>query len=284
MTPRAGRRPAKKGRREVVASGYPRPMARLSRLSRSIAGRIALVTGAASGMGRATAHLFADEGARVAVVDRDGEGVERVVKEISGAGGEAAGFAADLGDAARIEPLVRDVVQRFGGLDILVNNAGVSFQTPIDSPEFEAHWERTLAVNLAAQVRLIRAALPWLAAKGEGRVVNIASTEGLGATAGISPYTASKHGVIGLTRSLAVELGSRGVTVNCVCPGPIVTGMTAFIPDDAKRKFARRRVPLRRYGDPEEVAHGTLSLVLPASSFMNGAVLVVDGGMTAQNT
>ena len=259
-------------------------MARLTRLSRSIAGRIALVTGAASGMGRATAHLFADEGARVAVVDRDGEGVECVVKEIAGAGGEAAGFTVDLAEAAKIEPLVRDVLQRFGGLDILINNAGVSLMTPIDSPDFEAHWERTLAVNLAAQARLIRAALPWLSAKGQGRVVNIASTEGLGATAGISPYTASKHGVIGLTRALAVELGARGVTVNCVCPGPIVTNMTAFIPDDAKRKFARRRVPLRRYGDPEEVAHGTLSLVLPASSYMNGAVLVVDGGMTAQNT
>jgi 3-oxoacyl-[acyl-carrier protein] reductase len=259
-------------------------MARLTRLSRSIAGKIALVTGAASGMGRATAHLFADEGARVAVVDRDDEGVERVVKEIAGAGGEAAGFVVDLADARRIEPLVRDVVERFGGLDILINNAGVSLMTPIDSPDFDANWERTLAVNLAAQARLVRAALPWLGAKGEGRVVNIASTEGLGATAGISPYTASKHGVIGLTRSLAVELGARGVTVNCVCPGPIVTAMTSFIPDDAKRKFARRRVPLRRYGDPEEVAHGTLSLVLPAASYVNGAVLVVDGGMTAQNT
>jgi len=273
-----------KGQREARASGYAPAMARLTRLSRSIAGRVALVTGAASGMGRATAHLFADEGARVAVVDRDGEGVERVVKEIAGAGGEAAGFTVDLAEAAKIEPLLRDVLQRFGGLDILINNAGVSLMTPIDSPDFEAHWERTLAVNLAAQARLIRAALPWLCAKGQGRVVNIASTEGLGATAGISPYTASKHGVIGLTRALAVELGARGVTVNCVCPGPIVTNMTAFIPDDAKRKFARRRVPLRRYGDPEEVAHGTLSLVLPASSYMNGAVLVVDGGMTAQNT
>ena len=99
-----------------------------------------------------------------------------------------------------------------------------------------------------------------------------------------SPYTASKHGVVGLTRALAVELGSQGVTVNCVCPGPIRTGMTAPIPDDAKRKFARRRVPLRRYGEPEEVAHATLSLVLPASSFINGAVLVVDGGLLVQNT
>jgi 3-oxoacyl-[acyl-carrier protein] reductase len=100
----------------------------------------------------------------------------------------------------------------------------------------------------------------------------------------MSPYTASKHGVVGLTRSLAVELGASGVTVNCICPGPVHTGMTAVIPDEAKAKFARRRVPLRRYGDPEEVAHMTLSLVLPAASFVNGAVLVVDGGLTATNT
>ncbi len=260
-------------------------MGRLSLLSRSIAGKVALVTGAASGMGRATAHLFADEGARVAVVDRDADGVKRVVEEILGAGGEASGWPVDLADAKRIPVLVREVVERFGGLDILVNNAGVSLPTPVDGDAYEAAWEQTFAVNLAAQVRLIRAALPQLTrGGGGGRIVNVASTEGLGASARCSPYTASKHGVIGLTRALAVELGSRGVTVNCICPGPIRTGMTAAIPDDAKNKFARRRVPLRRYGEPEEVAHATLSLVLPAASYLNGAIVVVDGGMLAQNT
>jgi 3-oxoacyl-[acyl-carrier protein] reductase len=123
-----------------------------------------------------------------------------------------------------------------------------------------------------------------LARNGDGRVVNIASTEGLGATAFMSPYTASKHGVIGLTRSLAVELAPRGVTVNAICPGPIHTGMTAVIPDEAKQKFARRRVPMRRYGEPEEVAHMVLSLVLPAASYVTGAVIPVDGGLTVQNT
>jgi 3-oxoacyl-[acyl-carrier protein] reductase len=117
----------------------------------------------------------------------------------------------------------------------------------------------------------------------DGRVVNIASTEGLGATAGAGAYTASKHGVIGLTRSLAVEIGPLGVNVNCICPGPIRTGMTAEIPDDAKLKFARRRVPLARYGEPEEVAHMTLALVLAAASYVNGAVIVVDGGQLARN-
>ena len=259
-------------------------MARLTTGNRSIAGKVALVTGGASGMGRATAHLFADEGAKVAVIDLGHDRVDAVVAEITGAGYEAAGWHLDVTDRVGAAAVVGEIVSRWGGLDILVNNAGVSRAAPIDGDGYDDAWAFTLAVNLAAQAGLIRLCLPHLEASGAGRVVNIASTEGLGATAGISPYTASKHGVIGLTRSLAVELGARGITVNCVCPGPIRTGMTAPIPEEAKAKFARRRVPLRRYGEPEEVAHGTLSLVLPASSFINGAVLVVDGGMTAQNT
>src|SRR5262245_57746245 len=235
-------------------------------------------------MGRATAQLFADEGARVGVADQDGAGAERVANEIRAAGGEAVAFALDVTDAARVEAVVRELVARFGRLDVLVNNAGVSLPTPIDAEAYPERLERTLAVNLTGHTRLVRACLPHLRAHGAGRIVNVASTEALGATAALSPYTASKHGVVGLTRALAVELGASGVTVNCVCPGPVNTGMTAVIPDDAKRKFARRRVPLRRYGEPEEVAHMTLSLALPAASFVNGAVVVVDGGMTAQNT
>ena len=254
---------------------------RLSTLSRSIEGTVALVTGAASGMGRATAHLFADEGARVAVVDRNADGVLAVADEITEAGGEARAFTCDVADPAAIRALVDDVVAHFGGIGILVNNAGVSMPGGAEAPDdvFEAAWERTLAVNLTAQARLARACLPHLRANGAGRIVNIASTEALLATAGLPAYTASKHGVVGLTRSLASELGRHGVTVNCICPGPIRTGMTALIPEEMKAEYARRRVPLRRYGEPEEVAHGTLSLVLPASSFINGAVLAVDGGM-----
>ncbi len=258
-------------------------MGRLTRLSRSIAGRVALVTGAASGMGRATAQLFADEGARVAVTDVAQAGVDLVVEEILGAGGDARGFALDVSDPANIEAVTAEIVDHFGRLGILVNNAGISRFTPIDHADYAEAWSATLAVNLEGQLRMVRACLPHLLADGAGRIVNIASTEGVGATAMGSAYTVSKHGVIGLTRSLAVELGARGITVNCVCPGPIRTGMTAAIPEDAKNKFARRRVPLQRYGDPEEVAHGTLSLVLPAASYINGAVLVIDGGMTIRN-
>jgi 3-oxoacyl-[acyl-carrier protein] reductase len=218
------------------------------------------------------------------VVDRDAAGAARVAREITDAGGVARAWSLDVSEEPRIAPTIAEIVERYGGLDILVNNAGVSGRAPIEGEGYEPAWARTFAINLTAQVHVIRACLPHLLRHGGGRIVNIASTEGLGATAGISPYTASKHGVIGLTRALAVELGRRGVTVNCVCPGPIHTGITAGIPDEAKTKFARRRVPIGRYGEPEEVAHMTLSLVLPAASYVNGAVVVVDGGMLAQNT
>ncbi len=259
-------------------------MPRLSRLSRSIRDRVALVTGAASGMGRATAHLFADEGARVAVTDVSAQGVDAVVKEIREAGGEAAGWVFDVRDPARTAEVVDQIVEQFGGLDILVNNAGITHIAPIEGEGFEAGWNEVLDVNLSSQTRLIRAALPHLKRNGAGRIVNIASTEALGGQRFLTSYTVAKHGVVGLTRALAVELGDRGVTVNCVCPGAIRTGMTAPIPEASKSKFARRRVPLRRYGEPEEVAHATLSLVLPAASYVNGATLVVDGGFTIQNT
>lgn len=259
-------------------------MSPLTKLGRSIEGKIAIVTGAASGMGRATAHLFADEGARLAIVDRTPDALSSVEKEIRDAGGDVRAWCIDIAEENTIEQMVTEAARHFGGIDILINNAGISLPTPIEADDYAERWAQTLAVNLTAHTRFIRAALPYLSKHAAGRIVNIASTEGLGATKGGSPYTASKHGVIGLTRSLAVELGERGVTVNCICPGPIHTGMTAAIPDDAKTKFARRRVPLRRYGEPEEVAHGTLNFVLPAASYINGQTLAVDGGMIVQNT
>ena len=259
-------------------------MPRLSKLSRSVAGQVAIVTGAASGMGRATALLLADEGAAVAVLDRTVDGAGAVAEEISTSGGVAVAIAVDLADGQATDVAVQQARAALGPIDLLVNNAGISIPAPIDQEGFDAAWAQTLAVNLTAYTRTIRAALADLRRDRAGRIVNIASTEGLGATAFMSPYTAAKHGVVGLTRSLSVELGASGVTVNCVCPGPIHTGMTAVIPEDAKTKFARRRVPMRRYGDPEEVAHITLSLLLPAASFITGAVVPVDGGLTVQNT
>jgi len=255
----------------------------LSKLSRSIRGKVAVVTGAASGMGRATVRLFADEGARVAALDVNADALEEVVAELVNAGCDARGWTVDLADAGAIEQGFAEIAGHFGGIDILVNNAGISRFAPIDSDDYEAAWDLSLSVLLTAHTRTIRASLPHLRRAEHPRIVNIASTEGLGATKFGSPYTAAKTGVIGLTRSLAVELGEEGITVNCICPGPIHTGMTSGIPDDAKEIFARRRVALKRYADPEEVAHLTLSLVLPAASFVTGVALPVDGGLTIRN-
>jgi 3-oxoacyl-[acyl-carrier protein] reductase len=238
-------------------------------------------------MGRATAFLFADEGARVAVIDRDVDGATEVANTIVKEHGPESSAAWGLDLAIIDEPsrVVNEIVERLGAIDILVNNAGVALPARLDgdAEEYEDVWQATLSINLGAHQRLVRTCLPYLTREGEGRIVNVASTEGIGASRYNSPYVAAKHGVIGLTRAMAVDLGPLGVTVNAVCPGPIRTGMTAAIPEDAKQKFARRKVPLRRYGEPEEVAHATLSLCLPASSYMNGVIFVVDGGMTAKN-
>jgi 3-oxoacyl-[acyl-carrier protein] reductase len=258
-------------------------MSRLSNLSRSIEGSVAIVTGAASGMGAATAKLFAEQGARVAALDLNEAPLTAVVEEIEAAGKVASGWTVDLDDAEAIKSTFAEIGTHFGGMDILVNNAGISMFAPIDGDDYEDAWQLSLSVLLTAHTRTIRASLPFLRQSANPRIVNIASTEGLGATKFGSPYTAAKTGVIGLTRSLAVELGSEGITVNCICPGPINTGMTSAIPDDAKAEFARRRVALKRYADPEEVAQATLSLVLPASSFITGVALPVDGGLTIRN-
>ena len=245
--------------------------------------RTAVVTGAASGIGRAVGHTLAALGARVALFDVSSD-VDEVAAALIADGGTAGAWSVDVSDAGACARALTEVTESLGPVDVLVNNAGVSIPAPVDAEDFEEAWQRTMAVNLTAQIRLIRLCVADLVRSGAGRIVNVASTEGLGASAYISPYTASKHGVVGLTRALAVELGPRGVTVNCVCPGPIHTGMTAPIPAEAKDKFARRRVPLRRYGNPHEVAEAVGFLTLPVASYVNGAILPVDGGMTAQNT
>ncbi|RLE26449.1 MAG: SDR family NAD(P)-dependent oxidoreductase [Actinobacteria bacterium] len=261
---------------------------RLTGLSRSIRGKVAIVTGAASGMGRATANLLADEGARVVVADLGTGRVAEAVTAIQLVHGEAValGVVCDVADHDQLKQLTATTVKWGGGIDILVNNAGVSLATSAFQPEesFESNWARTLDINLTAHARLIRLTLPHLASSGAGRVVNIASTEAIVTTAGLAAYAASKAGVVGLTKSFAVELGRHGVTVNCICPGPINTGMTEAIDPESKEKYARRRVPLRRYGDPEEVAHMTLNLCLPSSSFVNGVAIPVDGGMSIRHT
>ena len=255
----------------------------IKKLDRSVKGRGVLVTGAASGMGRATAHLFAQEGAVVAVTDIDEAGVHRVVEEIKADGGKAEGWRLDVCDSAEIKGVVAEVAKSFGRLDILINNAGFGGFRPLDASDYDQVWDKSIAGLLTAQQQLVRAALSHLRKSDAARIVNIASTEGLGATPGDSPYVVAKTAVIGLTRALAVDLGPEGITVNCICPGPIRTALTDSIPEEHKTIFGKRRTALKRYGYPEEVAHMTFSLCLPAASYITGAVIPVDGGLTIRN-
>ena len=209
--------------------------------------------------------------------------MREVADDLVHRGLSAEAWTLDVSDAAAIEAVVSQAAARFGGLDIVVNNAGIGGFAAIDADNYEVIWTRALGVMLTSHQRIIRAALPHLRKSAAPRIVNIASTEALGATARDSAYAAAKAGVTGLTRALAVELGPEGIMVNCICPGPILTGMTEAIPAADKETFARRRTALRRYGRPEEVAHITLSLCLPAASYITGVTIPVDGGLMARN-
>jgi len=252
----------------------------VNKLSRSIKGFVVLITGAASGMGKATAQVFAEAGAIVIATDINFNQLIGVVKEINKNKEVCFGYKLDVSDKDNIKSVIGKIIKNHSQLDMLINNAGIAFPTAIDDEGYEERWASTIDILLTSQMRIIRAALPYIKKSSCPRIINISSTEGFGATPMHSPYTSAKHGVIGLTRSLAVELGPQGITVNCICPGPINTNMTAAIDKEAKDKYSRRRVPLGRYGEPEEVAHATLNICLPSSSFINGIVLPVDGGLS----
>jgi 3-oxoacyl-[acyl-carrier protein] reductase len=252
-------------------------------LSRSLKGAVALVTGAGSGMGKATAEVFAAEGAHVAVTDFNEENAKSVAAGIAGSGQSAQAWRMDVSNQDEVRKVIGEIAAKWGRIDAVVNNAGISGFAPIDADNYDAVWNRNVAVLLTGQHYVIRAALPHLRKSEHPRIVNIASTEALGATARDSPYSAAKAGVTGLTRALAVELGPEGITVNCICPGPIRTAMTAAIKEEDKATYAKRRTAMRRYGLPEEVANVTVSLCLPASSFITGVTIPVDGGLMARN-
>ena len=205
------------------------------------------------------------------------------MSEITRDGGTARAWRLDLAQGDAIAPVVAEVGAFFEAIDIVVNNAGIAAFLSIDDPGYDALWDRMIAINLTAQQKVIRAALPFLRKSRTPRIVNIASTEALGATALNSAYIASKAGVAGLTRAFAIDLGPEGILVNCVCPGPIDTPMTSFAEPEKKQIFARRRTALRRYGAPAEVAQMTLAMCLPTQTYLTGTVVPVDGGLVARN-
>ena len=248
----------------------------------SLQGKVALVTGGASGIGRATALLFARAGAAVAVVDLDADGGQAVVQAIHEGGGRALYVRSDVSEPAECERAVRQTVAELGRLDVLFNNAGIIRRASVLETSVE-EWERVMAVNVRAVFLMCKYALPVMIEAGGGAIVNTASGWGLVGGRQAAAYCASKGAVVQLTRALALDHGAQGVRVNCICPGDTDTPMLRNEahqlgePDERFLAEAAQR-PLGRIGRPEEIAQAVLYLASDAASFVTGAVLVVDGG------
>ena len=240
----------------------------------SLAGRAAVVTGAARGIGAATAATFARAGASVALVDSDADAVRATAVAI---GGSSAAWPADVRDASTIAIVMADVVRRFGRLDILVNNAGIVRDARIESVT-GADWGDTLAVNLEGVMACTRAAVPYMRAQGHGRILSATSVVARMGNFGQTAYAAAKAGVIGMTWVWARELGRHGITANAVAPGFIDTDMVRGVPAHVVEQMVGRTAA-GRLGTPEEVAAVYLFLASDAASFVNGAVVGVDGGL-----
>ncbi len=248
--------------------------------------RVAVVTGAALGIGRATAVAFAREGAKVAIVDvAEGQG-EEAAREAGETGGEAALIRADVSSEEDVNALVGDVMERWGRLDILVNNAGVYVEGDAAGTS-PADWERVLAVNLTGPFLCTKYTIPAMIQSGGGVIINIASEAGLVGIAGQVAYNVSKGGLIAFTRSCAVDLAGRGIRVNSVCPGttdtPLVQGAVnrADDPTQARKQLEEIR-PLNRLGTPEEIASAILYLASDDAAYATGSIFSMDGGYTAQ--
>ena len=238
-------------------------------------GRIAIITGAASGIGRATAHLFAEEGARVLAVDLPDVGLATAHTDKDA----IAVLEQDVADANAADTIIDMAVSTFGGVDIVMNNAGFGSNARVEEMTDEG-WARTMDINLNAPFAICRAALPHLKQSGHGRIINVASVMAKHTDYGLVAYCASKSGITGMTRNLALELGKYGITANCILPGAIHTGMTAasFANEDIADIWARKS-PLRRLGQPIDIARGALFLASDDGGFVTGHDLNVDGGM-----
>jgi 3-oxoacyl-[acyl-carrier protein] reductase len=244
--------------------------------------KVALITGAGSGIGRASAERFAAEGAQVAVVDLQGAG--ETVAAIEAAGGEAVALSTDVADEDAVAAMAEVALERFGRVDVLMNNAGIldDYLPAADTPT--EVWDRVLGVNLFAQFFTARALLPQMVERGDGAIINVASTAGLNGGNGGAAYTTSKHAIIGFTRQLCFDYARQGIRCNVICPGAVETGMTKeiFASPDAAVMAAVESAPIGRWAQPDELAAAALFLASEEASFVNGAVYVVDGGFDSK--
>ncbi|HEX9286596.1 MAG TPA: 3-oxoacyl-[acyl-carrier-protein] reductase [Thermoanaerobaculia bacterium] len=240
-------------------------------------GRVALVTGASRGIGEAIARRLASEGATLLAAARTPQALERVVADISGAGGRARALALDVSDSSSIESVVTSALEEHGQIDVLVNNAGIAEDNLILRMSREA-WDRVLATNLTGAFLLTQAVVKGMVRRRYGRIVNVTSVVGLMGNAGQANYAAAKAGLVGLTRSVARELGSRNITCNAVAPGFIATAMTDRMTEQARDTLSGQ-IPVQRLGAPEDVAAAVAFLAAEEAGYVTGAVLNVSGGL-----
>ncbi len=246
--------------------------------------QVVLVTGAGSGIGRASAVLFAARGARVVVSDRDAASAEQTVKHIRDAGGDAHALPADVSHAAQVAALIEGTLTRYGRLDAAHNNAGIEGAAGQTADCPEDTWRRVIEVNLTGVWLCLKHELPVMVRQGGGAIVNTASVAGVAGLPGFSAYAASKHGIVGLTKTAAAEYAKAGIRINAVCPGliqtPMVDRQTGGRPEVAAQWAAM--APMKRCGTPEEVAEAVVWLCSPGAAFVTGHTLIVDGGLLAQ--
>lgn len=241
-------------------------------------GKVALITGASRGIGKGIALKFASEGADIAFTDLfDDENMAATVKEIEALGVKAKGYASNAADFAQTEEVVAKVKEDFGHIDVLVNNAGIT-KDGLMLKMSEAQWDAVIAVNLKSAFNFIHAIIPVMMRQRSGSIINMASVVGVHGNAGQSNYAASKAGLIALAKSIAQEVGSRGIRANAIAPGFIETAMTAALPDEVRADWAKK-IPLRRAGKPEDIADVAVFLASDLSSYVSGQVIQVDGGM-----